>query len=170
MGLLSPDLPSSKIPLFLPCTFVDWFSQTISSLFLRLWPGYGQRYSEGQGVLTKSRCPDRGYPCSGNGKGRPETALSRFHKHKRPCVGFELDTNYKLNEADVACGYSARFQSIIGNGVVRIVEDIGEKKKGILSIMKHNTGKLDWEFSDKMLDAVCVFKMDVNTMSCKEHL
>ena len=27
--------------------------------------------------------------------------------------------------------------------------------------MRHNTGKSDWTFTDGMLDAVCVFKLEV---------
>ena len=42
---------------------------------------------------------------------------------KAPRVGFELDTNYKLNEAETACGHSARFQSVIGTGVLRLLSD-----------------------------------------------
>ena len=89
---------------------------------------------------------------------------------ENPYVGFELDTNYKLNEADIACGYSARFQSIIGNGKVSLAKDLKEKEKGLLEIMKHNTGKGEWEFSEEMLNSVCVFKLIVENISCKEHL
>ena len=88
---------------------------------------------------------------------------------KNPIVGFELDTNYALNEADLACGYSARFQSIIGNGVVSIVSEIKEKKLGLSLIMEHNTGKQNWIFDEKMVDAAAVFKLEVTKMSCKEH-
>ena len=89
---------------------------------------------------------------------------------ENPYVGFELDTNYKLNISDNACGYSARFQSIIGNGTVSLVEDIEEKKKGLIEIMKHNTEKAEWSFSEEMLNSVCVFKLVAENLSCKEHL
>lgn len=89
--------------------------------------------------------------------------------NKNPLVGFEMDTNYVLNEADLACGYSARFQSIIGNGVVSIVSEINEKKLGLSLLMEHSTGKRDWNFDEKMLHAAAVFKLEVTRMSCKEH-
>lgn len=89
---------------------------------------------------------------------------------KSPNVGFEMDTNYALNEADIACGYSARFQSIIGNGVVSIVSEIEEKKLGLSLLMEHNTGKQKWDFDEKMVSAAVVFKLKVTEMSCKEHL
>lgn len=87
-----------------------------------------------------------------------------------PEVGFEMETNYKLNEADTACGYSARFQSIIGNGVVEMVNDRNEKELGLRLMMNHNAGKKDWKFDEKMLNVVSVFKLTVTEYSCKEHL
>ncbi len=88
---------------------------------------------------------------------------------KSPNVGFEMDTNYALNEADIACGHSTRFQSIIGNGIVSIVSELEEKKLGLSLLMEHNTGKREWNFDEKMLNAVTVFKLVVSKMSCKEH-
>lgn len=85
-------------------------------------------------------------------------------------AGFELDTHYKLNESDRACGYSARFRSVIGGGRVSIVETPEEKWAGLEAIMLQNTGRSRWEFSPEMLDAVCVFKLEVEELSCKEHL
>lgn len=87
-----------------------------------------------------------------------------------PYVGFEMDTHYQLNEGETACSYSARFQSIIGNGTVRMVEDLEEKKRGLSAIMRHAAGKNDWIFTGKMLEAVSVFKLTVERISCKEHL
>lgn len=88
---------------------------------------------------------------------------------KNPSVGFEMDTDCILNAADFACGYSARFQSIIGNGVVSIVREKQEKLHGISLIMEHYTGKKDWDFDEKMLDSTAIFKLEVTAMSCKEH-
>lgn len=89
---------------------------------------------------------------------------------QNPYVGFELDTNYKLNTADIACAYSARFQSIIGDGEISFIENSDEKIKGLTEIMKHNTGKIEWTFSEEILKEVCVFKLIVKNLSCKEHL
>ncbi len=80
-------------------------------------------------------------------EGRKIDLISKTHS-----AGFELDTNYELHEGDAACEYSARFMSAIGTGLVEFV------------------GKESWDFSDSMLDSVCVFKLEVKTISCKEHL
>lgn len=84
-------------------------------------------------------------------------------------AGFEMDTGYQLNEADQACGYSAAFQSIIGGGKVSFIEDPEEKKKALCCIMAHNTSRSDWVFPEAALKATCVYKLEVEELSCKEH-
>ncbi len=86
-----------------------------------------------------------------------------------PAVGFEMDTGYALNAADLACNYSTYYQSIVGNGVLSIVSEPEEKKLGLSLLMEHNTGKQKWDFDEKMLNTVIVFKLVVGKMSCKEH-
>lgn len=88
---------------------------------------------------------------------------------KSPQVGFEMDTGYLLHEGNIACSYSARFQSVIGNGTVSIVTGFGEKKQGLSLLMEHAAGKQDWDFDEKMVNAVTVFRLEVTKMSCKEH-
>lgn len=88
---------------------------------------------------------------------------------KNPRVGFEMDTNYKLKKADIACGHSARFESIVGNGVVSMVSETDEKRRGLSLLMDHNAGKRVWDFDEKMLTAVSVFKLTVTNLSCKVH-
>ena len=87
-----------------------------------------------------------------------------------PTVGFELDTDYKLNEGDMACDYSARFQSIIGTGVISMVTEREQKIAGLNHVMKQSTGKGDWQYDERMLNAVAVFKLEVTELACKEHL
>ena len=92
---------------------------------------------------------------------------------KNPVVGFEMDTDhavYSHGESEAACNYTARFQSVIGNGVVSIVSEAEEKKLGLSLLMEHSTGKREWDFDDKIFNAVTVFKLEVTKMSCKEHL
>lgn len=86
-----------------------------------------------------------------------------------PTVGFELDTNHLLHPGDVGCSYSFRFQSVIGTGRVALVEDAAEKRRGLSLILQHYSGKANWDFPEKMLRAVAVWKLEVTELSCKEH-
>ena len=88
---------------------------------------------------------------------------------RTPSVGFELDVNYALVEGEEACRHTARFQSVIGTGRVSFVEEASQKEAALQALMLHNTGKDGWTFSGAMLDSVRVFKLEVETLSCKEH-
>lgn len=87
--------------------------------------------------------------------------------HKSPRVGFEMDVNYHIKEADVACDFSAGYQSIIGEGIVEIVEDYEEKILGLDAIMGHSAGG-KWSYKEEMVNAVCIFKLTVEKISCKQ--
>lgn len=86
---------------------------------------------------------------------------------KKPNVGFEIDGNYSLIEGQEACDYSATFQSVIGTGTLSLVDDNADKIKGLNAIMKQTTSKKDWHYSNEMLEAVAVFRLDVDKLSCK---
>lgn len=86
-----------------------------------------------------------------------------------PYVGFELDTHYQLHEADSACDFSAAFQSVIGSGKISFIENNEEKKMALNTIMEHYTHQ-HYEFLENRLKSVCVFQLEVNELSCKEHL
>lgn len=88
---------------------------------------------------------------------------------KNPKVGFEMDTNYHIKEADVAWEYTARYQSVIGEGTVEFVDDYNEKITGLNSIMKHSTGKT-WEYNEAMVNEVCIFKLNVELISGKQNM
>lgn len=86
---------------------------------------------------------------------------------QNPSVGFEIDGNYSLQGGEEACEYSAAFQSVIGQGILSLVEDTNEKMKGLNTIMKQTTSKEEWHYCDEMLEAVAVFRLDVKKLSCK---
>ena len=85
----------------------------------------------------------------------------------RPQVGFEMDSEAEIVSGSVACSFSARYQSVIGNGELSIVEDREEKLRGLCAIMRQATGRSDWDFPEKIADAVCVLKLRVTKLSCK---
>ena len=88
---------------------------------------------------------------------------------EKPKVGFELDSEYRLNAADDACGHSARFRSLIGTGTICSLENEEEKRHGLSLIMSHYTGREDWTFSDARVQAAGVYCLTVEKMTGKEH-
>lgn len=84
-----------------------------------------------------------------------------------PKVGFEIDGKYKLLESETACDFSAAFQSVIGTGTLHLVDEKEEKKLGLNTIMKQTTKQTNWNYQNEMLEAVAVFRLDVDKISCK---
>lgn len=84
-------------------------------------------------------------------------------------ASFELDTGHELRPAQEANRCSFRYQSVMGTGSVMLVEDLMEKRRGLLCIMEHYTGRDDWEIDEKMMKSTAVMKLTVDSMSCKEH-
>ncbi|MCD8160078.1 MAG: pyridoxamine 5'-phosphate oxidase family protein [Clostridiales bacterium] len=89
---------------------------------------------------------------------------------ENPVVGFELDTDHRLNAGATGCQYSYRFQSVIGTGRTALVEDTDGKRRALGLLLAHYTNQSDWAFPDAMLGQTAVWRMEVLTLSCKEHL
>lgn len=85
-------------------------------------------------------------------------------------AGFELDCGYQLHEADVPCQYSCAFQSVMGAGRIEEIADPAEKLDALRCILAHTSGRGgSWEFPAKAADSVAVFKLTVESISCKVH-
>ena len=98
-------------------------------------------------------------------EGRKIELISKTKK-----VSFEMDSNHELIVGKMACNYSERYQSVMGTGLISFVEDKDEKIAALNEIMFQSTGKKDWDFPEPMLNGVAVFKIEVTSLSCKEHL
>ena len=84
-------------------------------------------------------------------------------------AGFELDDSGTVKPDDKACDFSVRYQSIIGEGTVTELTDPKEKGEALQVIMKHYSGKNDWEFPETVLAKTCVFRLNVTEISGREH-
>ena len=100
----------------------------------------------------------------GAGSGKKAELLS-----ENPYVGFEADTAHELAEGDTACKYSYKYASIFGKGKAEIIENSEEKAFGLKCFMAHYSD-MSFEFDQKMLDAVCVFKLTVTEWTAKAHI
>ena len=98
-------------------------------------------------------------------EGRKIELISKTKK-----VSFEMDSNHELIIGKMACNYSERYQSVMGTGLISFVEDKDEKIAALNEIMFQSTGKKDWDFPEPMLNGVAVLKIEVTSLSCKEHL
>jgi nitroimidazol reductase NimA-like FMN-containing flavoprotein (pyridoxamine 5'-phosphate oxidase superfamily) len=90
---------------------------------------------------------------------------------KNPHVCFEIDGEGRLIDGgDNACRYSFAYESLIGSGAVSFLEDPVEKAYGLNILMKRQTGKGDFVFSESDLAKVCVYKLTVTSFTGKRRV
>lgn len=84
-------------------------------------------------------------------------------------AGFELDTGHRLGQAELGCSHTYFYQSVIGTGLVKPVEDLEEKKRALSLIMAHYRKDQPFAFTDEQAQSVAVYCLTVETCSGKEH-
>ena len=84
-------------------------------------------------------------------------------------VGFEMETGVEYFDADTACGWGNRYESIIGEGRATLLETPEEKRQALAAIMAHYSARKNYTFEDAMVNLVQVIQIDVTALSCKIH-
>ena len=84
-------------------------------------------------------------------------------------ASFEMDRGHEWVTGPRACDYTSRFQCVMGGGPVTFLETPEEKRAGLNAILGHVDGKDQWEIEEAALNGVCVFRLDVEELTCKVH-
>ncbi len=92
--------------------------------------------------------------------------LDVIAKNNNAC--FQVDINPELVVAEKACGFSMNFQSVVGYGKIYRVDSEQEKIEALNCIMKHYTGKDDFEYNPKVLTAIVILRLDIDEMTGKQ--
>jgi len=92
--------------------------------------------------------------------------LDILKKNKRVC--FEIDTDHEIVESEKACNWGMKYKSVIGLGNAFFIEDAESKKAALGIIMHHYSGR-SFEFEEKEIDRVVIFKVDIESMTGKER-
>ena len=84
-------------------------------------------------------------------------------------ASFEMDTRHALVEGETACAYPYRYQSVMGRGRIRLIEEYEEKVHGLQAIMAHYSRDREFAFGEEAVNRTAVIKLEVEAWSCKEH-
>lgn len=80
-----------------------------------------------------------------------------------------METGVEYFDADTACGWGNRYESIIGEGRATLLSTPEEKRQALAAIMAHYSARKDYTFEDAMVNLVQVIQIDVTALSCKIH-
>lgn len=85
-----------------------------------------------------------------------------------PRVCFEADES-EIVRSGQACGFTARFASVIGYGTARFLTDPAEKRRGLEIIMRHYDGPTEG-MPDETVAKTSVIEIRIDSMDGKWHL
>ena len=91
--------------------------------------------------------------------------LDILRKNNRVC--FEFDIAEDLMEAEDACKWGIRYQSVIGTGTVRIVEDPAGKRQALAAVMAQYSSRT-FDFPEHALKGTVVIKASIETLTGKQ--
>ena len=83
-------------------------------------------------------------------------------------VAFEMDCGHALRTADIACGHSYAYRSIMGTGTVTEIQNLGEKQQALESIMAHLTGQ-SWQVPPQGAERTAVFALEASQWTGKAN-
>jgi len=98
--------------------------------------------------------------------GAPEGKKIEILK-KNQDVCFEFDLNTELVEAESACSWSMKYQSVIGCGKASFLEDPEEKRQALEIIMNQYSDK-SFRFPEEAINKISVIKIAITSMTGKQ--
>lgn len=100
------------------------------------------------------------FHCAGEGE-----KLERMRAN--PHVAFSIVSHAEVyGDLDDACSYSTAYQSILGRGMLSIVQGI-EKYTGMQAIMRQAAPGQDFAMAESLLEHVTILRLDVHEITGK---
>ena len=96
-------------------------------------------------------------------KGRKVKVLENNNK-----ICFEIETDIDIVNAENPCESVVQGKSVIGSGIANFLEDDKDKIHALNVLMKHYTGRCDYEFSESALASVLVIRIDIKSVTGKQ--
>ena len=87
---------------------------------------------------------------------------------KNPVCCFEMNCGVEPFEGKIPCQYGITYHSLMGRGVIHLVEDTAEKEQAMTLLMKTQTGK-NFEFNERLVSIVSVLRIDVSEYTAKHR-
>jgi nitroimidazol reductase NimA-like FMN-containing flavoprotein (pyridoxamine 5'-phosphate oxidase superfamily) len=85
-------------------------------------------------------------------------------------VCFEMDIDHEIIKGDTPCDWSMKYKSIVGYGLLEIVDDLNEKKVGFDLIMDKYGFNRKKKYNEKLLNHTEILKLNVTELSGKQRV
>ena len=97
---------------------------------------------------------------------RKGTKINLMKQNKNVC--FEVDTFYETLPSDKPCSYYMKYQSVVGYGTAKILDDEKEIKEGLKIIIDRYHSK-EYIIDDLDLKGVAIIRIDVDDLHGRHY-
>ena len=87
-----------------------------------------------------------------------------------PNVCFEADCSYETLEAQYACNWGAQYESVIGEGIIAIIDSILEKTHALDLLMKRYGFVGKPEYTPTEVHAVTILRIHISSITGKQRI
>ncbi len=88
-----------------------------------------------------------------------------IQKNNSVCV--EIADAIEVVDAEKACDFTTKYRSLVCEGKIHFLADLGEKREALERIMLHHTGNSNWNMPDPAIEKIAVMKIVLQTISGK---
>lgn len=99
----------------------------------------------------------------GTNEGTKYTLIRKNNK-----ASFEMDCSHRFVSDSSSCNCTMEFESVIGNGIIELIEDYEEKYKALCILMEHYPVDKGFKFNEAVVPRTAVMKLSVKSITGKK--
>ena len=86
-----------------------------------------------------------------------------------PQVCFEVSVEVELQPGDLACQWNCHYQSVLGFGTARVVQDPEERRLGLLANTAHYAGPGPHDLAPEAVQRACLLCIEIAELTGKRN-
>jgi nitroimidazol reductase NimA-like FMN-containing flavoprotein (pyridoxamine 5'-phosphate oxidase superfamily) len=103
------------------------------------------------------------FHCASEGK-----KLGMMSKNNFVC--FELDTDHELYSGEKDCDWGMKYSSVVGYGILTVMEESEQRLSGLDRIMSHYSEKRVFSYDESVFANTTILRLDIKEMTGKRKL
>jgi len=94
--------------------------------------------------------------------------MDMIRKNPKVCFQVVLDDELVVNGESACSDFSMKYRSVIGYGIMSILQETKEKTDALNVLMKQHTGEDGYEFGKNSLRETAVLKIEIDSLTGKK--
>lgn len=83
-------------------------------------------------------------------------------------VNFEMELDYSISKNEIPCGWTEKYRSVMGKGMIEIVTDSPSKKAGLDLIMRKYGAEMELNYDENILSRMVILKLTIEYVTGKQ--